>query len=140
MTNSTFNPTKVADFDKLKLNFNGMGVIGTATAGTTTNIDLALTDDNLITGAMLQCQNMTWGDSVSLQVVDVTGVYAPAGTVLSQFVTNWYVITDFERQIDLQINYPAKLLAGLYIRVSYTSTGTTAVNVSANYTLHKVMV
>ena len=140
MINSTYNPVSVNDFEKTKLTLNIMGTLGTAAHGTTTNIDFKLTDDNLLTGAIFQCKDANWGDSVTIQVVDVDGIVYPAGSVLAQFVTNWYVVTDDQRQISMDVNYPAKIIAGLYLRVVYKSTGSTDVGVAGNYMLHKVLV
>jgi len=128
------------DFSKIGLNFNGNGVLGTATAGTATNIDFKLTEDDLITGAsFLLLSGANIGDYIDFQVVDRDGVYYPAGTLLSQFCTNWYVSTDKQTQDVPEIPYPAKVLSGLVLRLVYNSTGTSAVKVAVNYHLHKVM-
>lgn len=137
-SNTTYNPTNTGDLEKSKLNFDGQGVTQTITAGQTQNVDLTLTNDCLITGAWLIINNGNFGDSCNFQVVDTTGIYAPAGTVLSQFITNWYLPTTIDDQFD--IPYPAKIYSGLTIRLVYTSTGSTNVSVIINYKLHKVLV
>ena len=54
-------------------------------------------------------------------MVDVDGVLAPAGTVLTQYVDNFYVV-DGERRT-LASGQAADIVAGLYLRVVYHSTG-----------------
>lgn len=139
-SNTTFKPAKVSDFEASKLNFNGQGLIGTAIAGQSTPLDFQITDDCLLTGAILLSKNSVFGDHINLQIVDVDGLLAPAGTVLNQFVTSWYLADDIQKQLDMQVAYPAKIYAGLYIRVVYISTGNNDVDLAINYTLHKVLI
>lgn len=140
-TNTSFNPQAISDFEKSKLSLNITGVHSAFTAGTVTNLDLALTDDVLLTGGSVLAKGTNIGDSLTLQVIDLNNVMGyGANAVLSQFVTNWYVATDSERQIDLSIDYPAKVIAGLFLRLKFNSTGSTGGFISANYFLHKVMV
>lgn len=72
------------------------------------------------------------GDHITLQVIDKDGVYYPAGTVLDEFGTNWGILPN---QSTIKL-YKAKLIPGLYIRVSYTSTGTTDINFICNLFRH----
>ena len=139
-SNTTYNPVRTTDFEKTKLNFNGQGVTSTINAGTTTNIDYLLADDCLITGLELIVNNGNYGDFANIQVIDTTGFTGyPAGTVLEQIGTNWYLSPSTDTQFD--IAYPAKIIAGLTLRIIYTSTllvGTTFVAI--NYKLHKVLI
>ena len=137
-TGTTYNPPNINALIKSALQFDGQGITGTAAAGTTTNFDLLIADDQLITGLWMFNNGGTYGDYVVIQVVDTTGFTGyPAGTVLQQFV-KWYMPPSFIEQFD--INYPAKLIAGLTIRLAYVSTGVTGVNVGVNYKLHKVLI
>jgi len=137
---TTFNPSNIGQFEKSKLNFNALGVSGTLTAHTTSNLDLLMSDDCLITGAWLVVNGGNYGDYACLQVVDVSGAFSGTpNTVLNQFMTNWYLPPSTDTQFDLV--YPAKIYAGLTIRVVYTSTGLiTPPFVAVNYKLHKVLV
>lgn len=137
-TGTKFNPFHTNELDKTALLFNAQGVTANPTAGTTTNIDLALTDDHLITGAWVVVSGATLGDTISFQVIDSSGVLAPPGTMLNQFMTSWYLPASAETQLDMV--YPAKIIAGLTLRVVYTSTGATAPFIGINYKLHKVLV
>jgi hypothetical protein len=138
--NTTFNPLNISDFRKDGLNFNAQGIKSTASALTSTNIDFKISGDQLLTGAEVLCSIPVFGDSITFQVVDVDGIFAPVGTVLNQFVTNWYLAPDSTRQVNLQVIYPAKIYNGLYLRLVYISTGNITIVVAVNYTLHSVLI
>lgn len=136
---TTYKPIKVSDFEANKLNYDAKGVSTTVTGGTTHNLDLTLTDDCLITGAWMITSDGYLGDTASFQVIDTTGMTGyPAGTVLSQFITNWYLPTAADAQFELA--YPAKVYAGLTLRLVYNSTGTSNVFLAINYKLHKILI
>lgn len=138
-TNTTYKPIKVSDFEANKLNFDARGIFTQVNAGSTTCIDYDLTDDCLITGACVITSNAEYGDNTCFQVVDKTGAFTGnPNTVLNQFISNWYVCPTSELQLD--IPYPAKILAGMTLRLVYSSTGQNNVFVAINYNLHKVMV
>ena len=120
-----------------KARFKGFG--GTAAKGTTTNIQLKLTEERRINGVRLLLRNHVWGDKLHFEVVDVDNILGyGAGVVLDRFGEDWYVDPDRLTQPDATVNYPAKILANLYIRVVYVSVGTeTDVEVKANLFLHK---
>lgn len=118
--------------------FRGTGIAGTATKDTTTNIDYELTEARYINGVELLLKDHVFGDSVKFQVVDVDGTYYPAGTVLDEFGTDWYVDPDLCKQGTIRIEYPASIVTGLYIRIIYDSVGTVNdVDLKANLFLHK---
>lgn len=133
-----FRPTTYLDFSSDYLRFNSQGVSTTGIAGTTFNLDLAFTDDHLISGAWFIVSNGNQGDTCDFQIIDTTGAFTgTAGTVLNQFITNWLVPPTVDEQLD--IIYPAKILAGMSLRLVYTSTGTSNPFVALNYKLHKVL-
>jgi hypothetical protein len=117
--------------------FRGKGITGIALAESSSNIDHKLTEEMWINGAQLLCDNLLIGDYVDLQIVDVDGIYAPAGTVLDEFASNWYISGNEQNQGIVRIEYPAKVLANLYLRIKYTSTGPNDVSVYCNLFLHK---
>ena len=138
-SNTTYKPLCISDFEASKLNFNAQGVSVTATAGVVTNLDYTLLDDCLITGCWLLISGATIGDKIAFQVVDGSGAFSGTpGTVLNQFVSNWYLSTCVDTQFDM--DYPAKIYTGLTLRLVFTSTGSTNVSIAANYKLHKVLV
>jgi len=134
MQGSTFNPISIKDFEKSKLSTANTGIIGTALAGQNTNVDFTLTDDCLMTGLQVLAKGSIFGDKITLQVVH------PVAGVMSEFGTNINVPEVDEKKIDEKTEYPAKIPAGLIIRLIYTSTGATDVYVAVNYRLHKVLV
>lgn len=128
-----YNPPHVNSFTKTALLFNAQGVNTTVTPETSANLDLVLTADHLITGAEVVISGAVNGDYITLQVL--------AGeTVVNQYATNWYVASGtYNQQYD--VCYPAKLYAGLILRLVYNSIGTEVpVFVAINYKLHKVLV
>lgn len=132
---------KVADLNSTLVNFRGKGFSGTATAGQSTNIQYLVSERRLITGVEVILVNHHADDTMHFQVVDVDNVLGyGAGTVLNTFGESWNVCADESCQGQLHIPYPADILAGLYIRIAYTSVGNTNVSVKCNLFLHKVLV
>lgn len=113
------------------------GITGIAMAGTTTNIDYKITEERYINGVRLILSDHADGDYLDFEVVDIDNILGlGAGTVLDQFGSNWFVDDSSKTQPDVIVPYPAKIISGLYIRLKYTSTGITNVNVKANLYLH----
>ena len=140
-TGTTFKPLSASEFTADKLNFAGHGVLASAAPGVATNIDLVMTDDCLAQGVQMLTSGSAFGDYVHMQVVDASGAFTGApGTVLNQFGTNWYMRGDSQFQLNKDMLYPAKVLAGMTMRIVYVSTGLTPVQVAVNYSLHKVLI
>ena len=129
------------------------GISGIATAGQTTNIDYTLSEERYITGVRLLVKDCAFGDNVDLEIVDTTYTYAgilysaddngtawsvsqPNGVVLDRFGESWYVANDGETQPDVVVPYPARLLAGLTVRIIYHSVGLINSDLKANIYLH----
>lgn len=134
--------------------FRGKGIGGTATAGTSTNIDYKITEERYINGVDLIVKNHVTGDKLKFQVIDKDYVYAgvlypatyggiawpvaaPTGVLLDEFGTDWYLSEDTQKQGSILLPYPARILPNLYIRLVYTSIGNTNVDLYANLFLHK---
>lgn len=123
------------DADKVK--FRGTGFAFTATAGTATTYDYKLLESRLIDGTQLLLKDQEFGDYVDFKVVDVDNILGyGAGTVLDTFGDTWYVTSDRQDQGKVRMVYSAELLAGLYIRLVYHSTGATNVKVKLNLFVH----
>lgn len=140
-SSTTYKPLRSGDLDSNKVNANAQGATGNITFGTANvNIDYTLTDDCLITGVIFFSNSANYGDYVNLQIVDTTGILAPPGTVLLQVATNWYVDPNNTMNVDFQ--YPAKVISGLTLRVVYTSVGIGLGTTKAfvNYKLHKCLI
>lgn len=140
MNNSQYAPTTGTQYSSKDLNADFQGFKFTATAGVTTTGDYKILNDSLIDGAVVLVKNSALGDKVTLQVIDIDNIIGyGANVVLGQYVTNWYINPDSTFQVDLKSAYPAKILAGLYLRVSYTSVGANNVDFLINYKLHKIL-
>lgn len=119
-------------------NVKATGYSGSAAAGVTSNVDFAIgAEDRYINGVHLFLKGHAWGDTMSFQVVDKNGVYAPAGTVLNQFGFTWNVNDQVQDQGQNAFAYVAKIPTGVYIRIVYVSVGGTAVDVKLNCLMHK---
>lgn len=135
--------------------FRGKGIKSVCNAGISTNIDYKLTEERWINGVDLIVKNHILGDSVKFQVVDKEYVYAgilypstysggvawnivaPNGVLLDEFGSDWFLADDTQKQQQVLIPYPAKILPNLYIRLVYTSTGVNNVDLYINLFLHK---
>ena len=134
-SNTNYDPQNVNDFEKSKLNKNAHGVAVSVDLNSTTNIDFTLTDDSLVIGGTCIVVGAKAGDKVDFQVIH------PIAGVLNQFVTDWYIDPGNTKQETPKSNYPAKLPAGLILRVIYYSTATigTAPWIAVNYDIEKVL-
>jgi hypothetical protein len=115
------------------------GFRGTAAAGTTTNLDFTVgAEDRHMSGLSLVLVNHAEADTIGLSVVDVDNVLGyGAGVVLKTFGITWNVDHTKSDQGTHVFNFVAKIPAGIYIRIAYTSTGGSAVTVKLNAMLHK---
>jgi hypothetical protein len=134
-SNTGYDPANIKEFEKSKLNKDAKGIQVIIPAGTNRNIDLLLTDDVLMAGGTIfLAKGAVAGDKVDFQIVH------PVYGVVNQFITDWYLNPDSTSQEIPNANYPAKLFAGLTMRVVYHSVGSTDVWVAINYNKEKVLV
>ncbi len=119
------------------------GYRGTAAASilgvpTVTNVDCPIgAEDRYLNGVALLLVGHAEADTMRFQIVDVDGVMAPAGTVLKQFGDTWNVDHTSSDQGRDVFSFLARIYAGLYIRIVYTSTGLVPVIVKLNVRLYK---
>jgi hypothetical protein len=140
-TNTKYDPTNVNSLVKEKLKRNDDAICGSATANTTTNFDLCVSsDDHLLLGGEIIVKDGGQGDYLTFKVIDIDNVMgAGAGTVLDTFIRKRYIApTSYLSSISSR--FPAKVPAGLYLRVSYISVNNTTPFVAINYDLTKVLV
>lgn len=137
-TQTTYAPQHTNEMLTRAAAYSGKGVFGVCPAGQSLTLDLALPDDILIVGGRLLLENSKFGDRVTMQVVDKDGIAAPAGTVLGEYIQDWFVGGQHD-SLTVASPYPNKVPAGFYLRVIYTSTGTTDVSVAVNYDLHTIL-
>lgn len=115
-------------------------VSGTATKNSTTSIDLKVTTTKTyLNGAEILYQNAVWGDYVVLQVIDIDNVLGyGANTVLKEYVHKRYIHPDLKYD-EVELPYAGLIPQNVYLRVKYTSIGTSNdVNVAINYFLHEM--
>lgn len=113
----------------------------TITAGETQELNwkipdvqwLSVSKQTYFDGVSYYAQNAEIGDKITFQVVDVDGIYYPAGTVLEEFATDYNVYPNCIDQIRL---YKGKLIKDLYIVIEYISTGSTDVKFACNMLRH----
>lgn len=132
-SNTTYAPRTQDDFNSGALNYAGTGATASVSPNASTNIDLTLTDDMIVTGVELVVSAPKAGDYMTLHIVH------PTYGEINQFGYSWYMGTESFRK-DYQVRYPAKVYAGMTIRAKYVSVNSTAPTfVAVNYFLHKVL-
>lgn len=117
-TNTIYNPKNINEFEKEKLNKSAVGQTFTVTKGTTQNLDIAITDDSLVMDSCILVDGAAKGDNWTMQVVH------PIAGVVFQGVTTWLVDWTKLQQPIPKANFPAKVFAGLTLRIVYQSVGT----------------
>lgn len=136
MQNSTFDPANIDQYVKGKNKKAAKGVSQTCEALETTNIDLLLTDDVLLASGSLTCIGATSGDKVHFQIIAVDG---EDETIVDQYVTDWFINSTTAKQEVPRSSVPAKIPAGMVIRLVYVSTGGD-VWVAVNYDLEEILI
>ena len=125
-----------------------------------TDIDFQILEERYINGVRLIISNHVDDDRLDFIVVDKNYLYAgilypaqyddgngnlldwsvvaPNGVELDEFGTDWYVDDLIKTQPDIIAPYPARIFAGLYIRIRYHAVGNeNDVYVKLNTYLHK---
>jgi hypothetical protein len=103
----------------------------TAVAGVSTPHDVHIDQTCKLFSGSFHVAGSTQGDTIEFEVVDVDGVLAPAGTVLTQYVDSMFVVDDERRT--LASGQAANIVAGLYLRVVYHSTGQQNVTINLDW-------
>lgn len=120
------------DFD-----FYGNGVHGTATKNTTTSFDFKVDKDECYcSGGEIIVKDAEHGDYIEIQVIDLDNIFGyGAGAVLATYLKKWFV--DYRGKNVLEVPYAGYIYKNLYLRLKYTSIGTTNdVKVAVNYSFH----
>jgi hypothetical protein len=138
--NSKYSPSSKSEYGAKDLNLDVQGVKYDITANSTQDLDFLISDDYIMDGMILDAVNHVLGDKVTFQVVDIDNVLGyGANVVLKQFGTDVYMAPGLTRQVNADSVYPAKVFAGLYLRIKYTSVGETNPTLLVRYNLHKVL-
>lgn len=127
-TNSPFT-------DASGFRFRGAAFSGSSTAAGTFDIDYRIAQERYINGGRLLVDMIGADDRMTFQVVDKDNVLGMgAGVVLDEFISEYYVPQD--GNLEVRLDYPARIMAGLYLRLRYTSTSSTGCTVKCNLYLH----
>lgn len=115
------------------------GFKGIAVKNTISNVDFLISEERYVNGGVLQLVNASEGDLFCYQVVDKDNIFGyGAGVVLDEFVSDWNVDPTIQTQGIYETTFLARIYAGLYIRVKYTSVGTeNDVTIKLNLLLNK---
>lgn len=133
-TNTIYNPQSYP-LDGSKVQAAGQGVAATCAANTTTNLDIDLTDDMLVTGAEIVITGASIGDYIQLQVVQTANKSIVLATPLPG---PWYVQQTGDT--DFRFEFPVKATAGMTLRVIYHATVILITpTMAANFKLWKVL-
>lgn len=134
---ATLAVRKVSDLDADKAKYKLQGFKGVALIGASTNIDWKVPEDRWISGGILIAQGTHWGDKICIQIVDKDNILGYGTNVmLDEYVTDFYVVTDAEFQIQIEAPYIALIPANLYIRIVYTNISLTDVELAFNLVTH----
>lgn len=113
------------------------GFHGSIPPGSTASLDFKIINERYISGMQMIVKGAGPNDVVGLFVVDKDAVFYPTETVLKQFGETWGIDDQFQQQDDIEIGFVAKINAGLYLRFTYTNTGTNTVRFTSNTYLYQ---
>ena len=143
--------------------FRGQGFQGVISAadvigvGKQSSIEWKLDEERFINGTHIMLKGHTFSDFYDIEIVDKDFIFAgslypekydndgvmldwsvvsPDGVVLDGFIKDWYVVEDMQGQKPIKLEYPARLLEGMYIRLKYTAHGSENIQVKLNGFLH----
>jgi hypothetical protein len=115
--------------------FRGASFIGSVASNSTENIDYKITAERYINGGRLIVDNIGQNDKFTFQVIDLDNIFGyGAGVVLDEFIKDYYIPMD--ATLEIKLDYPAKIYAGLYLRLKYTSSHANGCNIKCNLFLH----
>lgn len=121
--------------DAVGFRFRGASFKDTVATNTTKDIDYLISQERWINGGRAIIDNIGADDKVTFQVVDKDNILGfGAGTILDEFISNFYIPQD--GNLEVRLAYPARIIAGLYIRLKYTSTHVSGCTLKCNLYLH----
>lgn len=134
-TNTQYNPQKKSDFVKDNLQFSGQVIFFECAPSSSSYSDFVLADDYMLTGGRLLVENGNINDKLYIQIVH------PTYGVVNEFISGYRISSDTVLQLNLDLDYPAKLVAGLSIRCKYVSDSAIVTRkIALNLYLHKILV
>jgi len=101
----------------------------TLQANATTNWDIPLPENMTLRGANMFSSNAQLGDWISVTVIDKTNITGQGGTttsptLLGTYVISWFLVPGLWNKIE-DVSISETIPAGVFLRVTYTSTGST---------------
>lgn len=130
---SLVRPRAFANSDGFR--FRGSSMSGEVAANSTGDIEYEMPAERFINGGRLLIDNIGENDKMTFQVVDKNNVLGyGAGVVLDEFIKDYFVPTT--GNLEVRLDYPAKIVAGLFLRLKYTSTHQNGCKVKCNLYLH----
>lgn len=129
-------PGKI-DIRNTDFDFLADGVRATATKTTTTTIDYKIVDANAyVSGGLILTDKSVFGDYFAIEIIDKDNVLGYGyNTVLQTYIRKWYI--DPDQHTELEVPYAGKPPTNTYLRLKYTSIGTTDdVDVAVVYHMH----
>lgn len=115
--------------------FRGASFSGSVSANSTADIDYCISAERHINGGRLLLDNIGNSDKMTFQVIDKDNVLGyGANVVLDEFIKDYFI--PIAGNLEVRLDYPAKINAGLYLRLKYTSTHASGCNVKVNLYLH----
>lgn len=101
--------------------------------GDTTVFDLTVPQDIRLSGGSYWVQDPSPGDAMTFQVVDVDNILGGGhNTVVTEYVTE-LPVAPWNHHLELSAPTAAFVPAGLYLRISYTSTGGSGTTLGVTY-------
>lgn len=112
------------------LSLSPFGAIISPAAGTLTNCDIVIPVSVVLRGGVMFSPNAAIGDWICVSVIDKDNVTGQGGTsdsptILATYIISWYIMPGIENRIE-DVSISQNLPAGLYMRIAYTSVGSTA--------------
>lgn len=115
--------------------FRGASFSGSVSANSSQDIDYKISAERYINGGRLLIDNIGNDDKMTFQVVDKDNVLGyGAGVVLDEFIKDYFIPTT--GNLEVRLDYPARIYAGLYLRLKYTSSHESGCSVKCNLYLH----
>jgi hypothetical protein len=115
--------------------FRGASFSDSIVLNQTKDIDYLLAQDRYINGGRLLIDNIGLNDKITFQVVDKDNVLGyGTNVILDEFIKDYFIPTS--GNLEVRLDYPAKILAGLYLRLKYTCTHVSGATIKCNLYLH----
>ena len=115
--------------------FRGASFSGTVSGESTTDIDYEITQERWVNGGRLLVSAIGPEDKITFQVIDKNNVLGfGANVVLDEFIKDYFVPD--EGNLEVRLDYPARIIAGLFLRLKYTNSNTSSITVKCNLYLH----